>query len=447
VAWDGSDSSPNRAPWGSLRTAKRPPVPRSDRRFFPPPGSGVKRRAGALREARISRLDFDSVRTLALPRYELPESIAGPIERLRASESWPVARDAVIPALALRAVLMLFGSLTLIVFRPDTLSDGFLGIWNRWDGPHLLEVASTGYGPPTDPARIVLFPLYPFLIRIVSFALPALGAAMLISLLATVFAAGGLYRLVRLDGGDERLARLSVLAMLVFPTAYALVAPYTEAPFLALTIWAFVAIRRDDVMIAGLLGALAALTRIQGIFLLPALGLEYLLMRRRLDRDVLWILFVGVGFLAYLAVNYFTFGDPLRFLAVQESTFHVHSQAPWETVQGLVNGVIHHPYDESWLTIYAAPLATLALLAVVTIWAALSKHSRLSYALYAAISLVTFAALSWPISVPRYAMGVFPIFIALGSSYRSALGQAVAIASVLLLGVFATLFVMGHWAF
>jgi hypothetical protein len=60
---------------------------------------------------------------------------------------------------------------------------------------------------------------------------------------------------------------------------------------------------------------------------------------------------------------------------------------------------------------------------------------------------VTFASLSWPISVPRYIIGVFPIFIALGSAYRSALGQVVLMASVMLMSVLTVLFVIGHWAF
>jgi hypothetical protein len=76
-----------------------------------------------------------------------------------------------------------------------------------------------------------------------------------------------------------------------------------------------------------------------------------------------------------------------------------------------------------------------------------SKHSRPSYALYTAISMIAFASLSWPISIPRYLLGVFPVFIALGSLYRSPVGQTIAMGSIMLMGLFATLFVMGHWAF
>jgi hypothetical protein len=402
---------------------------------------------------------------------------AGILARLRANPEWPVVRDIAVPVVAQRIVMIGFGWLAVALFASQTLNDGLLGIWNHWDGPHFLEVAATGYGPPTDPARIVLFPLYPLAIKIGSFLLPPLGAAMLISLVATIAAAVGLYRLVALDA-PKRMARLSVVAMIAFPTAYAFVGPYSEALFLALTVWAFVAVRRDDVRLAGILGMLAAMTRIQGIFLLPALGLEYLMVRhhlnlrdfiphrtetggfrvaalgrdyltspRKLDSGVAWILFVGVGFIVYLAINQIYFGSPLNFVAAQDKWFHVQNEMPWVALPKLFNAFVTGAPNEGWVTVYLAPVVAFVLLACVTAWTVVSKHSRPSYAVYTAISLVTFASLSWPISVPRYIIGVFPIFIALGSAYRSALGQVVLMASVMLMSVLTVLFVIGHWAF
>lgn len=383
---------------------------------------------------------------LALPRPALPAPVAGLRDRVTAHRYWPDIRDIASPVVAARLVILGFAWLALAIFVPEDQASGLLGVWNRWDAPHLLEIAQFGYGPPADPARIVLFPLYPFLIRAVALVMPLLAAAMLISLVATIVAAIGLQRLVRLDG-PEPLARWSIAAMLVFPTAYAFVAPYTEALFLACAVWAFVAVRRGNMALAGILGAAAALTRIQGVFLVPALGLEYLMVRRRLDRDVIWILAASLGFVVYLAVNLATFGDAFRFVSIQESTFVVHNQMPWLTLQELWTGATSGQPSESWVTIYLAPLASMILLAVVTVWALVSKHSRPSYALYTAISLVAFASLSWPISVPRYMLGVFPVFIALGSLYRSPTGRAIAMGSLMLMGVFTTLFVMGHWAF
>lgn len=354
-------------------------------------------------------------------------------------------RDVVIPIVAIRLAMMAFGWLAVAIFAPDTLAQGWK-MWNHWDGPNFLQLAAGGYGPPTDPARIVLFPLYPATIAVGSIIFDPFDAAMLSSFVATLIAGLGLYELVRLDS-PTRLARLSVLATLLFPTAYTLIAPYSEALFLATTVWAFVAVRRNHMATAGILGALAAATRIQGAFLIPCLGIEYLMVRRRIDRDAFWIVFVATGLLVYLGINWYYFGNPMHFIDVQRETFRVENQMPWITVQNLWNGVLDADRNESWVTLFIAPLASLVLLAIVTVWAVFSKHSRPSYALYTAISLISFATLSWPISVPRYVMGVFPVFCAVGSWARASIGQAVLIGSTLLLGAFMTLFLMGHWAF
>jgi len=53
-----------------------------------------------------------------------------------------------------------------------------------------------------------------------------------------------------------------------------------------------------------------------------------------------------------------------------------------------------------------------------TVWTAIGKGGRPSYAVYCAIAFVSFASLTWPISVPRYVMGAFPIFIAMAHLAR-----------------------------
>jgi len=368
-------------------------------------------------------------------------------ERLRGifrREEW---LDAVLPTLVVRVVLMAFALLAVVVFRPDALgTDPWLDIWNRWDAPHFFEIAAHGYGPPSDPARIVLFPLFPLTIAVGSLVAAPLIAAMAISLGATIAAAVGLLRLVRLD--DSRpAARAAVVAMLIFPTAFAFVAPYSESLFLALAVWCFVRARSGDWRGAGVLGALAAFTRIQGVFLLPALALEYWLQRRRLDRDALWVGVVGLGLVAYLAINYVWFGDPLYFVQVQRVTFFVSNVLPWDALAGLWSGLTTYKLGEFWATVYVAPALAFLALAGTCAWAVVSKRSRPSYALYSIVSLVAFASLSWPISVPRYILGVFPLFLAMGSATRKPGGVAVVVGSVLLLGLCLSLYVIGHWAF
>ncbi len=359
----------------------------------------------------------------------------------------PAWTDAVAPTLAIRGVVLLAGLLLVIVFRPEALpTRDLLEIWNHWDAPHFLELARGGYGAPTDPARIVLFPLYPALIALGSVLVQPLVAGMLISLIASVAAAVGLYRLTVLDS-SRPVAASAVVAMSVFPTAFAFVAPYSEALFLALAVWALLAGRTGQWQRAGILGMLAAATRLQGIFLFPALVFAWWLGRRRAGADLAWLGLIPLGLASYLAINQVVFGNPLHFLAVQEGVFRVTTIAPWDAAGRLVTAVLGGTRNEGWLTVYAAPLAAELALAAAVLWTARSWRRRPAEFVYGLLTLVLVSTLSWPISLPRYVLGVPAVFSGVATLvHRVPGGAAVMVLSTILFGIFTTLFVIGHWA-
>jgi hypothetical protein len=390
----------------------------------------------------VSLVPDDGATPTAAPAVPLA---AGPIRRALLRRALLV--DALLPTILLRVVILVYALLAVIVLETSLPSGSVLEIWNRWDAPHFFEVAQYGYGPPADPARIVLFPLLPALIRVGSFVTQPLVAGMVISFVGTLAAAAGLYRLVRMDEARP-VARWAVLAMSVFPTAFTLVAPYSEGPFLAFTVWSFVAARERRWAGAGAFAFLAGLTRIQGAFLLPALVVEYWLAERRVGRDATWLLLAAGGPLAYLAINYVTFGDPLHFLQIQRDVFKVSTVAPWNAIASAWNGVLVLEPSRIWATVYLAPFVAICVLAATTMWTIVGKRSRPSYAVYTGLTLLSFLALSWPISVPRYLMGVFTIFIGMGVLGRKPwLGLPLFVGSVLLFALSTALFVTGHWAF
>lgn len=362
----------------------------------------------------------------------------------RRAEEWA---DAILPTVAIHIGTIAAGFLLVMFFRPEILTQDPFGIWAHWDAPHFFEIARYWYGPPADPARIVLFPLFPALIALGSLLTSPLAAAMLVSFAGTVFAAVGVYHLARDDHG-RRTARAAVIALNLFPTAFAFVAPYSEAPFLAFVVWSLVRAREDDWRGAGVFALLASLTRLQGAFLIPALGVEYLVRHRSLGRDLGWLALPFLGPLLYLGINVTTFGDPFRFVEIQRTVFHVQNVWPGDALRALVTGVMSPGWNESWLTVYVAPLAAEVLLAVVVIWTLRSVRRRPADATYALITLVSLATLSWPISLPRYVLGVPALFVFVGRGIaRPNLGPLVVAAMTLLLTVCLTLFVIGHWAF
>jgi hypothetical protein len=364
--------------------------------------------------------------------------------------------DVLAPVVMVRVALLVVGALAggLLASPPDAAPADlpeWLRVWDRWDGPHYLQIAAHGYDPSGDPALAAFLPLYPALIRVGSFVVPPLVAAMLISFVATVAASLALYALVQRDGADRAMARRAVIALNLFPSSFALVAPYAEALFLALSIGALLAARVDRWAQAGLLGLLAGLARLQGWLLGPVLLVEHVDRQRfahnRLGRSMLWVLLLGLPPLLFLGLNALAYGDPLFFLGQQAGHFGHNLAAPWQVLGDLLGGVARHD-DPLWPSLYLAPIVAYVVLAAVAVWSLRSRSSRPAYATYVLLALVVLASVTWPISAPRYVGAIFPVFIALADMgrHRRLWLAWVTISGVLLIGITAV-FVAGGWVF
>jgi Mannosyltransferase (PIG-V) len=195
----------------------------------------------------------------------------------------------------------------------------------RWDSVWYLAIAGAGYG---DGAREAFFPLYPLLVRVAGAPLgSALVGGALVSTVLLGVALVVLHRLVGLDH-DREVARNAVLVTALFPMSFFFSAVYSESLFLALSVGAVYAARRERWAWAGALGGLAAMTRSAGVVLLVPLALIYLWdvgrprlrARRPLRADVLWLGLVPLGLAAYCA-----------FLALQglDAFAPFHAQEVW----------------------------------------------------------------------------------------------------------------------
>jgi hypothetical protein len=363
----------------------------------------------------------------------------------------PEVLDAVVPVVIARVGLLVVGALAggLLGSPPDAAPADlpeWLRVWDRWDGPHYLRIAAHGYDPTGDPALAAFLPLYPALIRLGSFVVPPLVAAMLISFVATVAASLALYALVLRDGGDRAMARRAVIALNVFPSAFALVAPYAEALFLALSIGALLAARIDRWAQAGFLGLLSGLARLQGWLLGPVLLVDRF-DHHRLGRSMLWALAVALAPLLFLGLNALAYGDPLFFLGQQAGHFGHSLAAPWQVIGDLLGGVARHD-DPLWPSLYLAPVVAYVVLGAVAVWSIRSRSSRPAYATYVLLALVVLASVTWPISAPRYVGAIFPVFVALADvgRHRRLWLAWVTISTVMLVGITA-IFVAGGWVF
>lgn len=147
-----------------------------------------------------------------------------------------------------------------------------LGIW---DGKWYRMVAKTGYllvpGRQSDPA---FFPFYPILLRTLhGIGIPYEVGGPLLSNGALLATLGVFYALTRELGGAD-LARRATIYVAIFPFGYVFSMTYPESIVLGLVAGAGLAGLRRRWWLAGLLGAAAALTRPEGVFVaLPLLGI------------------------------------------------------------------------------------------------------------------------------------------------------------------------------
>lgn len=202
--------------------------------------------------------------------------------------------------------------------QPLTAPNSFLGIWQRWDAVHYLKIAEFGYtNVGDDRFLIVFFPLYPLLTGLFQIVFrDYLVSAFIVTGLASIALALVFRELVQLDH-SEKTAQLAVLFLFIFPTSYFLHIPYTESLFLAFTIGCFLMARKRFWLVAGILGFLACLTRINGLILVPALAFE-VWQQYREDKKINWkwlyLLIIPIGFAVYLMINYVVTDNPTMFM-------------------------------------------------------------------------------------------------------------------------------------
>ena len=294
----------------------------------------------------------------------------------------------------------------------------FLAPWYRWDIARYLEIADFGYD--FNLINTVWPPLYPFLIKIFSFVFqPSTFAAILV---ANIFFIVGLFLTFIFTKSifNEETARQTIFLMSIFPTSFYFLAGYSESIFLTLSVGVFLLIGKKKWLWAGLLSALAALTRVQGIILVVPIFIE-------LIRD-----FYKDKNLKQLVVNSFScFYAPFAYglyslyvffgLRVDwpwnmlEAHWEQHFGLPWEgvyfTLLSILGKNIHIDYTPNLVKIVNILLSLFSIYILI----AIRKKIPLSLSIYSWTMLILVMGKidynNTLISTARYLLTIFPIFM------------------------------------
>jgi len=145
--------------------------------------------------------------------------------------------------------------------------------WANFDGVRYLSIAGRGYI-----SEAAFFPLYPILIRFFSgifgtgatFGFIQFISGLLISNIFFLLSLIIFYKLIRLDF-SKKIAKKTILKLLIFPTSFFFASIYSESLFLFLTLLSFYFARKGKWISASISAFFLSVTRLVGVLILPAL--------------------------------------------------------------------------------------------------------------------------------------------------------------------------------
>jgi Gpi18-like mannosyltransferase len=329
----------------------------------------------------------------------------------------------------------------------------------QWDSGYFLAIAAHGYAGSPESLQ-AFFPGYPLLSR--ALALPFSSGhpsteTLIVSMFVVVqmsalLAAVVVWQLVRRDH-SATAATVSVAMLLMGPYAVFLAASYSEALFLAAASAAWLLARRRHWLGAGLAGAAASFTRVNGLFVVAALVVMYLIDRRQSGRRLLSPHLVGVltglaGAAAYWVYLLILTGSPIAWSRAQAEGWNRGFQWPWVTFYNTAGRVL---FASTWdrRIQYGLDIVFAAALIVAIVW--FIRRRRWPEAVLLGLTALSLMTSFSYLSLARNTSTLFPVAIALGvaaveSPRRRWLAIGVGVVGILLLAFTTHQFSIGLWS-
>ncbi|MET0627061.1 MAG: hypothetical protein ABW033_01230 [Acidimicrobiia bacterium] len=302
-----------------------------------------------------------------------------------------------------------------------TVHEGLLA----WDGSWYADIASRGYGA-LGSESLRFFPGFPLLARGLGTVIGDRAALVVIANVAALVAALLLYRLVRWERGDERLATRAAWFLSIAPPAFVFVMGYSDALAIALAIAAFLAMRKGQWWWAAAAALAVGICRPTGFLLAVPIAVEAwsswsVESRSRASSAaarVAAVVAAPVGSLLYLLWVGSQYDDALLPYRVQTSArLHGAFANPfttmWHAVEGGFDGRVGTALHVPWLVL-------LVVLVVVVF-----RRWPLAYGVFAAVVVASAVTSQNLDSLERYALFAFPLVLALADLAASRLVERI----------------------
>lgn len=328
-----------------------------------------------------------------------------------------------------------------------------LSIWTNWDGNNYIVIAREGYSNLGE-QFFAFFPLYPLLIRIVRFifGISFPYAGILISRGALLFAIIFFIKLIEQDF-SKKIAYRSAWYMLIFPTSFFFFATYTEGLFLFINLATWYFIKTKKYTFAFIFGFLCPLTRLLGIIMSPIIFLEYLrsikFEFKQIKLPIITSIAPILGLGLYGLYNYYHTQDFFNFLNAQKYWAGYGREGynnPFVIIADNVvssfsnfseEGFLILGYFDLWFTLFAL---------FILIYILIKKVIPFTYVVWGWIFFLIPIVTGSLVSMPRYVLVLFPIFIVLAKlAENQYVDKIYTIISLLLLTNLLYMFIFGIW--
>jgi hypothetical protein len=352
--------------------------------------------------------------------------------------------------ISIKSLLFLFAGQSYQALQDERVDGlrGWVEIWNRWDAGNYQKIAEFGYAAAGDNQPLLVFyPLFPWTVRLFTLVTrDYVLSAFIVSTLASLVVAIVLLRLVELDH-SRAVAERAVWFLFIFPTSYFLHIGYTESLFLMLALSSVYSARKQRWLWAAVFGALTCLTRANGLVLGPVLVMEAAYQYSKTHRwqmEWLYIPLVALGFGGYLLLNKHVTGDAFAFTHLMEQFFAKSLSSPVTGINNALGSLTRAPSEAEMIGMQEVVFITLGLVCTVVSWFKL----RPMYSVWMTGNWLMFVSVSFVLSVPRYTLTMFPIYILFSMlAARRVWLAVITVWSILYLSFFASMFTWGRWAF
>ena len=376
--------------------------------------------------------------------------------------NWKLLKKITLFLTGWRVLLFMIGAFapSVLQFQPSypyfssllqPLGPEWLVKWAGFDGVHYLTIVQKGYlGTGLIQA---FFPMYPILVRILSWMMNPIVAGLLLSHLAFI---GAMYVWTQILAllNKQIIWWQACLPFLLFPTALFFGAFYTESLFLLFVLCCYYFMRKGQIFPAAVCAALASATRVVGVALVPMMLLYLLLSRTKNKISLLnlGIVLLGVcGLAAYMMYLQQVFHDSIYFMHVQAEFGGGRQEnlilLPQVLFRYLKIFITPHTWTWSYYAYIQEVVLTLIFLATLT-WLTVKQWKTYLAELLYSWSVVLIPPLTGTLqSMPRYVIAAFPVFF-IWMNLRVKHPKAfwsLCIASTVLLALNILLFIQGYW--